>query len=258
MAYEIEIKAPAKVNIFLKITGTKGGYHTLRSRFVRVDDLYDTIKFIKRDSNSDTPFLECNIDLPEKNTISLSFKLLADKFHTVKKFFKAYKVVLNKKIPTGAGLGGGSSDAAAFLRGCNEVCELNLTSCELAKIGQKIGADVPFFVHNYQSANVEGIGEIVTPFEEQPLKLKLFTPNIHCDTAKVYKTFRKEFFYLADKDSAKEWLEIDSLTLLKEKKREDLNDLFLAAIKAYPELKTFTKPDHFFSGSGSTFFWIED
>jgi len=252
----IEIKAPAKVNIFLKITGTRGGYHTLRSRFLRIDHLYDTLTFAKRDNNNDTPFLECNIDLPEKNTITQAKELLAEKFNIVKKFFKSHKVILNKKIPTGAGLGGGSSDAAAFLKGCNEICELNLTSSELAEIGQKIGADVPFFVYNYQSANVEGIGEIVTPYEEKPLKLELFTPNIHCDTAKVYKTFRKEFFYLADKNSAKEWLEIDSLTLLKEKKREDLNDLFPAALKAYPELKTFAKPDYFFSGSGSTFYSI--
>jgi len=248
-----EIKAPAKVNIFLKITGTRGNYHTLRSRFVRVDELYDTIKFVKRDS-SDTPFLECDINLLEKNTIFLGYKLLVDRFYIVKKFFKTHKIVLNKKIPIGAGLGGGSSDVAAFLRGCNEVCELNLTSCELAEIGQKIGADVPFFIYNYQSANVEGVGEIVTPFEDKPLKLKLFTPNIHCDTAKVYKTFRKEFFYLIDKDGGDRWFDIDSVTLLKEQNIKSLNDLFPAALKAYPKLKTFVKPDYFFSGSGSTFF----
>jgi len=253
----VKIKAPAKVNIFLKITGSRGNYHTLRSRFLRFDDLYDTLTFSKRE-NSENHYnnfvLECNVELPRKNTVFLAFKLLTEKFDIVKKFFQNYKVILDKKIPTGAGLGGGSSDAAAFLNLCNEVCELNLSLNELAKIGEKIGADVPFFVYNYQSANVEGIGEIVTPFEENPPKLKLFTPKIHCDTVTVYKTFRKEFFHLANNYSGAKWLETDSTTLLKEQTRENLNDLFPAALRAYPELETFVKPDYFFSGSGSTFF----
>jgi len=253
----MKIKAPAKVNIFLKITGTRDNYHTLRSRFVRIDDIYDTISFNKKDDSENIYndfLLECNIELPRKNTVSFAYELLSEKFNIVKKFFKDYKVILEKRVPHGAGLGGGSSDAAAFLRLCNEVCELNLNNESLAKIGEKIGADVPFFVYNYQSANVEGIGEIVTPFEETPPKLKLFTPQIHCDTAKVYKTFRKDFYDLVDKNSGSEWLETDSLTLLNQHKPEDLNDLFPAAIKAYPELKTFVTPDYFFSGSGSTFF----
>lgn len=253
----MKIKAPAKVNIFLKITGSRGNYHTLRSRFLRVDELYDTVTFSKKESN-ENPYngfsLECNVELPGKNTISFAYELLCEKFDIVKKFFKDYKVILDKKIPAGAGLGGGSSDAAAFLNLCNDVCELNLSLNERAKIGEKIGADVPFFVYNYKSANVEGIGEIVTPFEEEPPKLKLFTPKVHCDTVKVYKTFRKEFFHIADKMSGAKWLETNSITLLKEHNRESLNDLFPAAIRAYPELKTFVKPDYFFSGSGSTFF----
>jgi len=254
----VKIKAPAKVNIFLKITGSRGNYHTLRSRFLRVENLYDTLTFIKRDNsgnNNNDLILECNVELLGKNTVSVAYELLAEKFDIVKKFFKSHKVTLDKKIPHGAGLGGGSSDAAAFLNLCNEVCELNLSSNELAKIGEKIGADVPFFVYNYQSANVEGIGEIVTPFEENPPKLELFTPNIHCNTVTVFKTFRKEFFHITtDKDSGAKWLDIDSTTLLKEQNIESLNDLFPAALKAYPELKTYAKQDYFFSGSGSTFF----
>jgi 4-diphosphocytidyl-2-C-methyl-D-erythritol kinase len=253
----VKIKAYAKVNIFLKITGSRGNYHTLRSRFVRVDQLYDTITFIKKESkeNIQNSFIvESNIDLPEKNTITSAYELLCEKSDLVEKFFRDYKVTLDKKIPTGAGLGGGSSDSAAFLNLCNEVCELNLSTDEIAKIGAKIGADVPFFVYNYKSANVEGIGEVVTPFEEDPPKLKLFTPQIHCDTVKVYKTFRKEFFHIADQNSGAKWLETNSTTLLKEYDIESLNDLFPAALKAYPELKKFVKPGYFFSGSGSTFF----
>jgi len=253
----MKIKAPAKVNIFLKITGSRGNYHTLRSRFVRIDDLYDTITFSKKgkQENLHKEFsLECNVKLAGENTISTAFKLLCEKSDIVKNFFKSHKVILDKKIPHGAGLGGGSSDAAAFLNLCNKVCNLNLSLNELANIGQRIGADVPFFVYNYKSANVEGIGEIVTPFEEDIPKLKLFMPQIHCDTAKVYKRFGKEFFHLAKPYNGAKWLETPSSILLKEYDRESLNDLFLPALRVYPELETFAKPGYFFSGSGSTFF----
>ena len=254
-------KAYAKVNIFLKITGSRGNYHTLRSRFLRIDDLYDTLTFSKIGScerNHNDFILECNAKLSGENTVSLAYKLLSQKYDIVKKFFKSHKVTLDKKIPAGAGLGGGSSDAAAFLNLCNEVCELNLSLDELAKIGQKVGADVAFFIYNYQSANVQGIGEIVTSFEEKPPKLELITSNIHCDTVTVYKTFRKEFFHLAHIDSGAKWFDIDSTTLLKEQNIESLNDLFHAALRAYPELKNFVKPDYFFSGSGGTFFKIDN
>jgi len=253
----MKIKAFAKVNIFLKITGSRGDYHTICSRFLRVDELYDTITFLKKRGSENLYknfTLECNVNLLGDNTISLAFELLARRFDIVKKFFKNHKVILDKKIPHSAGLGGGSSDAAAFLNLCNEVCELNLNSYELTKIGEQIGADVPFFIYNYKVANVEGVGEIVTPFEESPPKLKLFTPNIQCDTATVYKTFRKEFFHIANKDAGAKWLETNSKTLLKEQEPKSLNDLFFAALKVYPKLKTFIKPDYFFSGSGSTFF----
>jgi len=93
----MKIKAPAKVNIFLKITGTRDNYHTLRSRFVRIDDIYDTISFNKKDDSENLYndfLLQCNIELPRKNTVSFAYKLLAEKFNIVKKFFKDYKVIL--------------------------------------------------------------------------------------------------------------------------------------------------------------------
>ena len=111
------VQAHAKVNIFLKITGHKEGYHTLMSRFVRVDDLYDTIEFVPCECESFT--IEGCDDIPlESNTVYKAYKALND--HTgdldILNFFYRHKVVVTKRIPAQAGLGGGSSDAAAYSR----------------------------------------------------------------------------------------------------------------------------------------------
>ena len=185
------IKAHAKVNIFLKITGHKDGYHTLLSRFMMVEDLYDTITF--EPCECDTFTIEGCEGVPlESNTIYKAYKAL--NAHTgdldILNFFYKHKVVVTKHIPTQAGLGGGSSDAAAFMRLVKEVCNLIISTKELAQLGSTIGADLPFFIYNYPSANVSGFGEVVEPFEEEPLSLELFTPDIRCDTTIVYKTFK--------------------------------------------------------------------
>lgn len=253
------IKAHAKVNIFLKITGHKEGYHTLLSRFMRVEDLYDTIAFVPQECESFT--IEGCEDIPlESNTIYKAYKAL--NAHTgdldILNFFYKHKVVVTKRIPSQAGLGGGSSDAAAFMRMVKEVCNLMISTEELAQLGSTIGADLPFFIYDYPSANVSGFGEIVEPFEEEPLGLELFTPDIGCNTALVYKTFK---IHLLDKIKLSAfigWDKIDSKTLLQRiADPMELNDLYKAAIIAYPELKNAAKEGWFFSGSGSTFFKLK-
>jgi len=249
------IQAPAKVNIFLKITGYENGYHTLLSRFMRVDDLYDTISFIPGEFDSFT--LEgCEDIALESNTIYKAYKALLEPFPKLEDFFKHHKVVVEKQIPSQAGLGGGSSDAGAFLRLVNSLSQNPLPTDTLAKIGSSIGADVPFFVYNYPSANVRGFGEIVEPFKEAPLKFELFTPdNIGCDTAEVYKTYHKYLLRTLDPGSFLGWEQMDSATLLKLINDPIvLNDLYPAALAAYPELEKLDMKGWFFSGSGSTFF----
>ncbi|WP_309496720.1 4-(cytidine 5'-diphospho)-2-C-methyl-D-erythritol kinase [Sulfurovum sp.] len=250
------IKAYAKVNIFLKITGHENGYHTLFSRFVRVKDLYDTIAFVPCDCETFT--IEGCDDVPlESNTIYKAYKALNDYTGDldILDFFYRHKVVVTKRIPSQAGLGGGSSDAAAFMRLVKEVCNLIIGTDELAKLGSTIGADLPFFIYNYPSANVSGFGEIVEPFEEEALPLELFTPNIGCDTALVYKTFKKHLLADITLSSFLSWDKLDSKTILE--KIVDpviLNDLYAASLIAYPKLKDVDSDGWFFSGSGSTFF----
>jgi 4-diphosphocytidyl-2-C-methyl-D-erythritol kinase len=253
------IKAHAKVNIFLKISGHKDGYHTLLSRFVRVEDLYDTIEFVP--CECDTFTLEGCDDIPlQSNTIYKAYKALND--HTgdldILNFFYRHKVLVTKRIPSQAGLGGGSSDAAAFMRLVKEVCKLMISTEELAKIGSTIGADLPFFIYNYPSANVSGFGEIVEPFDEAPLALELYTPDIGCDTAIVYQTFKAHLLNDIALCSFLGWEKLNSKTLLE--LIDDpiiLNDLYNAALIAYPELKDVAKAGWFFSGSGSTFFRLK-
>lgn len=250
------IRAHAKVNIFLKITGHENGYHTLLSRFMQVEDLYDTIAFVP--CTCDTFTIEGCEGIPlESNTIYKAYKALND--HTgdldILNFFYKHKVVVTKRIPSQAGLGGGSSDAAAFMLLVKEVCNLLISTKELAKLGSTIGADIPFFIYNYASANVSGFGEIVEPFDEEPLSLELYTPDIGCDTALVYKTFKEHLLDSISLSSFIGWDKLDSKTLLEHIADPIiLNDLYKAALIAYPELKKEAKEGWYFSGSGSTFF----
>ena len=253
------MKAHAKVNIFLKITGHKDGYHTLLSRFVKVENLYDTISFVP--SHCEEFTIEgCDAVPTQSNTIYKAYKALleATDDRNIEDFFQQHKVLVDKKIPSQAGLGGGSSDAATFLRLTNQLCDLNISTDELSQIGSSVGADIPFFVHNLSSANVSGFGEIVEPYDEAALDLELYTPPVECGTVVVYKTFKKHFLPHINPNFFAGWEDIDSIELLKKIENPNtLNDLYLAATKAYPTLKEYAKEGWYFSGSGSTFFRVK-
>lgn len=249
------MRACAKLNVFLKITGKRDNYHELFSRFVLVPNLYDDIEFIPSDSGSfriDGNF-SCAL---EKNTVYKAYVLLRKRFgYVVEDFFQKHQVQINKRIPEGAGLGGGSSDAAAFLNLSNATLNLKLKKSELAQIGAQIGADVPFFVYGYESANVRGIGESVEPYDEHVPEFEVITPKIHCDTAKVYTAFREKYYAeFKDESSVKE---MDSKDILSRYTIEEANDLYKAARDLYPELSAYEKEGWFFSGSGSSFFQMK-
>ena len=121
----MEFKAPAKVNIFLKIVGKKEGYHLLRSRFMQVEGLYDTIRFVPAECEHFT--LEGTPEIPlESNTLYKAYKALHEATGDLEilEFFYHHKVIVETRIPAQAGLGGGSSDAGTFLRAIDEVCDL--------------------------------------------------------------------------------------------------------------------------------------
>jgi 4-diphosphocytidyl-2-C-methyl-D-erythritol kinase len=250
-------KAYAKVNIFLKITGLRGDYHEIISRFMRVDHLYDELSFEKKDFKDFKIIgnFSCSV---EQNTIYKAYKALLNytKSESLERLMQTYAIKVNKNIPAFAGLGGGSSDAASYLKMCNEVLHLNLSIKELATIGLEVGADVPFFIYGYDSANVSGIGEIVQKYDEPLLNFDLYTPNIEISTPKVYKSYRANFFNPIDEQEAQKLTNATSLEILNSYTPEDANDLFKPALKEYPTLKKTQKEGYYFSGSGSSFFKV--
>ena len=176
----------------------------------------------------------------------------------VEEFFKEYSVKIEKNIPEFAGLGGGSSNAATFLLMANKYCNLDLSKDELCDIAVKIGADVPFFVYEYDSANVTGIGEIVEKFDEEPLNIKTITPKIKCDTGKIFTLFREHFYKEIKKEERDELLNMKSIDILKRLNISDANDLYEPAIMAEPLLEDYARKNWYFSGSGSSFFTINE
>ena len=244
-------KSYAKVNIFLKIVGCRGNYHLLASRFVRVKKLFDIVEFKK--GNFDTFTLDGEFGCPtKKNTIYKAYCELCKTSTKVEEFFKNYKVVVEKNIPYFAGLGGGSSNAATFILMVNNYCNLNLSKDTMAQIGLKIGADVPFFIYEYDSANVSGVGEIVEKFEDDELNLEIVTPNIFCDTGKIFTLFREKYYKEAKVDEVKKLFSLKSSQILANYSKEYLNDLYLPAVELNKDL--ILPKDAFFSGSGSSYF----
>ena len=249
-------KSPCKINIFLKVTGTRDNYHEIASRFVLLDEPHDVMWF--EPGNGVTFEIIGDFDCDRKdNTIYKAYHALLD-YKPMKKiaeFCKKNKLVVLKRIPKFAGLGGGSSNAATFLKMLNEILALNLTNDELATIGAKVGADIPFFIHGYKSANVFGIGEIVEPFEDDIPAVELFTPSdIKCDTKEVFKSFRKHFISSIEPSFAEELEKMSSKTILATYAPLSLNDLYKAVLKRYPEFYEHKRDGWFLSGSGSTIF----
>lgn len=253
-------RAYAKVNIFLKITGKRGNYHEIISRFMKVNSLYDELSFVSKQQvgASENEFkiigdFSCEI---HQNTIYKAYVALKEFTHSssLENLMRTHAVRVEKNIPAFAGLGGGSSDAATYLRMCNSVLDLGLSLNELAQIGLNVGADVPFFIYDLDSANVSGIGEIVEPFDEELLEFETYTPDIEISTPKVYQMYREDFYDPIDGFTLKELKQRSSKEILQTMSIDEANDLFKPALAAYPQLKNFYKGGYFFSGSGSTFF----
>ena len=253
---EMSEKSYAKVNIFLKISNKRESYHELVSRFVRVHSLYDTISFVKSSRKAFCIIGNFGCKM-ETNTVYKAYKLI-EKFNGVTEFFKNYSVKIEKNIPEFAGLGGGSSNAATFLIMVNKYCNLNLSKDELCQIAVKIGADVPFFVYEYDSANVTGIGEVVRKFEEELLNIDTITPNIKCNTGEIFKIFREKFYKQISKEESNRLLNMKSIDILKELSIKDANDLYEPSLSLYPQLSEYAKENWYFSGSGSSFFKVNN
>lgn len=246
-------QAFAKVNIFLKITGMRGEYHTITSRFMRISTLFDTLWFEPKA----TPEFEIRGDFDceiHANTIYKAYKYLqsATRSDKLSMFMENHAICVDKKIPSFAGLGGGSSDAATFLLMCNEQLKLELSIDELCDIGANVGADVPFFLYGYESANVKGIGEIVEQFHEPLIDFEVITPALQISTPAVYRYYREHLYAPISSQEALTLEAASSREILASMQPKKANDLYSAALGCYDELGE--KEGWFFSGSGSSFF----
>ena len=250
------MKSFAKVNVFLKIVGLRGNYHELASRFVLLEDIFDEIEFIKFNGDGNLQ-IRSNKEILGKNIITKAYEKLCECGfgNVLSEFFKSHFINLQKNIPMGGGLGGGSSNAATFLKMINEAANLKISRENLVKIGASVGADVPFFLSGAKSANVAGIGEIIDEFDDSVPNLKLCLKDISCDTAKVYNEFRANFLGIIDKKFADSLLNLKSCDIVNEFKNYELNDLLKPCLSLYPSLQICD--DEFLSGSGSSCFKVK-
>lgn len=177
--------APAKINLFLHITGRRAdGYHTLQSVF-QLLDFYDTLH-IKATKNAEIKRVNDLNGVPASQCLcGLAASALQQ--HTGCQMGVEYAI--DKCIPMGGGLGGGSSDAATMLLALNQLWNLNLSREELMQIGLKLGADVPIFIFG-QNAWAEGVGELLTSIALQIHYYVVLTPKVHVSTAQVFANSR--------------------------------------------------------------------
>lgn len=187
MSAAFEIEAPAKTNLWLRVLGKReDGFHEIDTRMVSLH-LADRLRLRWRED--DAVVLRCSDEgLPtgEENLAVRAVRALEK--HCGKVF--AVSIELTKKIPSGAGLGGGSSDAAAVLLAIRDMAKLDLSDEELAGVGATIGSDIPFFIHR-RPCDCRGRGELVEPVAEEvpSLPVLLAKPAFGISAAWAYRHF---------------------------------------------------------------------
>ena len=196
--------SPAKINLFLHITGKRSdGYHDLQTVF-RLLDFGDTMQFTVGDTRATQPFINdsealcralVTIDGAEAITQNIGDNLIFKAAHALLRTaiedkrlpdtLAAIKIAIDKRLPMGAGLGGGSSNAATTLQTLNTLWQLKYQTETLLSIGRSLGADVPIFIFG-QDAIATGIGEVLTPIDLPAQTYLLLTPNAHASTAALF------------------------------------------------------------------------
>ncbi len=173
--------APAKINLFLHITGRRAdGYHTLQSVF-QLLGFGDTI-YLKPRADHQILRTKDVIGVSPQQDLCVRAAIVLQQVTGCQ---QGVEVEVEKRIPMGGGLGGGSSDAATVLLALNRLWQLNLSRNELMKIGLALGADVPVFIFG-RNAWAEGIGEILTPIELPARYYVVLTPKVHIATAQIF------------------------------------------------------------------------
>lgn len=249
------LKSHAKVNIGLQIRNQRpDGYHNIHTVFQELD-FHDTIRLEKRDSCCQ---FSSNVDWLAKDDSNLCVKAwqkMVDVFG-----LGGVSIELEKRIPAGGGLGGGSSNAATILKGLRKLYELDVSDHELETMGIDLGADVPFFIKGKTQIG-DGIGEILKPIETIINGCYLLVvPDLHIDTKWAYGEFKN----ILDRPN-------EIVNFLGFIRKEIIpfelfeNDFEAIVVPAYPEigqiknsLRAHGARFASLSGSGSTVFGVFD
>lgn len=215
----LNLPCPAKLNLFLHITGRRDdGYHQLQTLF-QLLDYGDELSLSSRPDPVITLAPDFSAIPTELNLVYRAARLL--QFTTGCPH--GVDIFLTKRLPAGGGIGGGSSDAATTLVGLNQLWGTGLSLAELASLGVQLGADVPVFIHG-RSAWAEGIGERLAPLELPARWYVVLAPNCAVSTAEVF----------SHKDLTRNSIAIKVRAFFEEGGRNDCQPL---VEKLYPEVK---------------------
>jgi 4-diphosphocytidyl-2-C-methyl-D-erythritol kinase len=267
----LTLKAPAKINWFITILGKRDdGFHEIQSLIQKIT-LYDVLRFSPLAETAahgihDGLTISDNIIIETAAPIAAEQNLVYKAAMSLKSRYgieKGAVIHLEKNIPMGAGLGGGSSDAAAALQGLNELWALGLTAEELCGTAEEIGSDVPFFLSGSLSY-VYGRGEKLVPRKAlMPLDILLVKPSFDVSTAWVYKNFAILTKKVGKVNNIEHFIRNIERTELNGITGDLLNDLELVTVSSFPviaEIKEMLRRQgavfSSMSGSGSTVFGV--
>lgn len=241
-------KAYAKINLALEVMEKENGYHKVNNLMIPIN-LYDEVILEESDKvEMDDNLIEDNICIKAANIFLKEFNIN-----------KGVRITVKKNIPVSAGLAGGSTDAAAVLRGMNKLFNINASCSKLEEIGSQLGSDVPFFI-NTKFALCTNRGEVINPIEinYEKYKILLLKPKSGLSTKEVYQNYI--YKGISKKENIKNIiaaLEINNINMLV---NNIFNDLALVSISLNEELKeiytTLNYKNLFVSGSGPTMFII--
>jgi 4-diphosphocytidyl-2-C-methyl-D-erythritol kinase len=251
------VKAPAKINLSLRILGKlEDGYHRIDSLMVPIS-LYDVIHIKK--GRRGQPAITVRTDRPdvaggEKNLAYQAAALILDQDG----IHEPVHISIRKRIPVGAGLGGGSSDAAATMLGLNRLLRLRMSQRKMATLASRIGSDVPFFIYQ-RPARVRGKGEKVRPLNSLPvLWMVVLYPGFPVATAWAYQNFSVKLTKRVINTSI-----VGPLADFRKWARVLVNDLEAVTLPRYPKLAVLKEKllgegarAALMSGSGSSVFGI--
>lgn len=254
----LKLFAKAKINLSLDVIRKRqDGYHDLKM-IMQTIDLKDEI-FISKIDNDNIEVSCSNVLLPqgEANIAWKAANLFREKYNIV----EGIKIHIIKNIPSAAGLAGGSTDAAAVLRGMTELFNIKTSDSELAKIGLKVGADVPYCIYGGTKL-AEGVGEILSTLHDfEGIDLVLIKPKFDVSTPWVFKNY--SIGYDGKRPNTEKLIDSISSGDVKSVAKNMINVLESVTVKAYPEIEEIKRKllengalGAMMSGSGPTVFGI--